>query len=248
MTPCAPRHLSLSLRLHVASDRAVGAAAPPGGDCKAPRVRGAPASGAAPAADGARKGPGRWATTAASAAGPDDLLEPACLATWVLHAAGLSRNTKPRKWLIFRGFAWLRGLDLNQRPLGYEGNSEPPHQPRRTDKHRNDSASDADDPPQPTPLRLGSSTGRTQSPVRGPTECLRTGSTLALPGGAARDPGDTCPSLGSKYFCSAPEMLSSWGRTWARAAARCPAVTFARRQPVAPPGPARVRSPSRAAR
>src|SRR5262249_44194015 len=27
---------------------------------------------------------------------------------------------RPRKYLIFRGLPWLRGLDLNQRPLGYE--------------------------------------------------------------------------------------------------------------------------------
>jgi hypothetical protein len=43
--------------------------------------------------------------------------------------------------------------------------------------------SDAGHPPHPTPLRLGSATGRTQSPVRGPTECLRNSLNLSIPGG-----------------------------------------------------------------
>jgi hypothetical protein len=33
----------------------------------------------------------------------------------------VARNTKAPEGLVFRGLTWLRGLDLNQRPLGYEG-------------------------------------------------------------------------------------------------------------------------------
>ena len=32
------------------------------------------------------------------------------------------KHEKAPEVIIFRGLGWLRGLDLNQRPLGYEGN------------------------------------------------------------------------------------------------------------------------------
>jgi hypothetical protein len=85
----------------------------------------------------------------------------------------------------------------------------PPPRGQKRGQTRN-GGSDADHPPHPTPLRLGSATGRTQSPVRGPTECLRNRLNLSIPGGVVRSGQEAVFCIrhrGAKVQSRAPQLL-----------------------------------------